>query len=335
MRLLPVPLLMLLAACAGGSEPLPNERSEWQYRANTGYVNVRTMEQKSPQELLDHASTLQQAKRPVQAAMIFNVLAHTAPDPSTRAGALWGLATAAGNAGAWRTAFNAFDTFQSRFPDDDLATRAKLMMMECALELGRAGEKESVLGIPMYTSSKAGIELLQNTLNRFPREDFSDDYCYKLAEFHHERGEADLAEAQLNTILTDPAYQRSNSAPRALLFLGQIGLERYAGVWYDHKMIADAKRAYERFLSDYQQFADEPAKAAEYGIRDFPKMIVVARAGIRTCEEALAERELTVAEYYADRDRPEAAKLHLGIVLKTYPETRAAQRAQKRLQDFP
>ena len=148
-------------------------------------------------------------------------------------------------AGEYVTAYRDFEAYQARYPEGPLSTRAKQAMMDCAVGLATVGQTETLLGLPILSTSKPGIELLKTTLQRFPRETFSDDYYLKLAQFHYERAELDEAELELRFILSEPAYKHSPSAPPALLLLGRIGLDRYEGVPYDHKSLADAKRAFE------------------------------------------------------------------------------------------
>jgi tetratricopeptide (TPR) repeat protein len=325
---------VFVAGCSDAPDPSMPRDTTWQYRPAHGYVNVRTMERLSPEELLARGTARAGAKSTVEAAAIYRVLADTAQDPAIRSEALYRRGETLFKAGAYAEAYRDFENCQARHPDSDYAGRSRQRMMDCALGLAEVGQKESVLGIPLIRTSKAGVTLLKSTLQRFPREEFSDDYYFKLAEFHHARGEWDETELELRFILTDPTYKRSNSAGRALLLLAQIGLERYDGVSYDHKSLADAKRAYEQFEGDYKQFADDPEKAAELGISDLPAMVARAHAGIAFVNERLAEREFTLAEYYLDRDGPRAAKTYLQTIVRNYPKTTWAARAGKRLKEL-
>ncbi|MBI2931871.1 MAG: outer membrane protein assembly factor BamD [Planctomycetes bacterium] len=323
----------LAAGCADGLEVGAPEGA-WQYRPSGGYVNLQTMELKSPEELFAHGLALHEAGKSPEAAAAFEALGDSAPDASLRSNASYWRGETLMKAGATLDAYHAFENYQTRYPDGEFSTRAKARMMECAMVMAKVGTTDTILGLPVITTSKTGIELLRHTLQRFPREDFSDDHYYRLAEFYYERGDLSEAELELNFILFDPTYKRSNSAPRALLLLGRIGLERYDGVDYDHKTLADAKRAYEQFELDYKRYLDDPQKAAELGLQDLPALMATARAGIAFVNERLAEREFMLAEYYARHGRPAAARVYLAGLLKNYPKTTWAARAAKLVQEL-
>ncbi len=323
------------AAAAGCADApsIPQHQQTWQLRADGSYVNLGTMQRFTPDELYAHGVGLHKAKRHEEAAAAFGALAESAPDDALRARASFSRAETVASAGAFADAYRLYDAYQARHPDGEHATLAKERMMQCALELARVGQRESVLGIPILKTATAGVELLKSTLQRFPREDFSDDYHYKLAEFHHGRGEFDEAELELRHILADPTYQRGNSAPHALLLLGRIGEQRYDGPDYDHKTLIDAKRAYERFIGDYKAL---PAPAAEaMGIKNLPAILADAQKRIAEVNSRLAEREYVLAEYYYGRGHPRSARVYLDYILKNYPDSKWAEDARGMLKELP
>jgi outer membrane protein assembly factor BamD (BamD/ComL family) len=318
-------LAALLGGCGGGPTEFEDQDLGWRHMPPRGYVNVRTKEQKDPDELYSVSLALHDAKRHEEAASLFRLIADTAPDPGMRANALYKRGEALLLLGAYPQAYREFDAYQARYPDGDLVGRAKQNMMESALGLARVGQRDTILGLPIVMTSKPGIELLKSTLARFPRELFSDDYLLRLAALYHERQEYAEAEGELQLLLSDPAYKVSNSAPRALLLLGRVGLERYGGLSYDHKTLSDAKRAYEQFEIDYKHLLDDPQHAASVGLPDISRLIQAARAGILFVDEKLAERELALAEYYVGRGYPNSARPYLAYIMKHYPQTKIAR----------
>ena len=324
----PVVVLALatLAACGGGPASVSESDPGWRLRG-AAYVNVRTMDQKTPADLFEMGAAHHEARRHEQAAALFRVLAETAPEPALRGNALFMHGQTLMIAGAFPDAYRDFDAYQARFPDGDLVSRARFNMMECALGLARVGQRDTFLGLPIVLSSKAGVELLKQTLQRFPREEFSDEFVLRLAQFHHSEGDLDLAELELKFLLSDPTYKVSNSVPHALLLAGRIGLERYQGLSYDHKTLADAKRAYEQFILDYKDI--DPERARELGIEKLDVLLATAQRGILYVNEKLAERELALAEYYDDRGHAAAARVYIAYLKRTYPNTKVYREKAK------
>lgn len=331
---IPAAAAVLLAACSGAPEPAARPETPWEYRPSAGFVHTETMEHYGPQEFFQYGLRLRDAKSFAEAAGVFQLIADFAPDAALRARALFMRGTILMTEGAYLEAYRAFESYVARYPEGELSTRAKQAMMECAVGLATVGQEDSFLGIIPTRSAKPGIELLKSTLQRFPREEFSDAYYFKLAEFYYGRGQLAEAELELRFILSEPSYKRSRSAPRALLMLGKIGLDRYGGASYDHKTLADAKRAYEQFELDYKRYLETPGTWPELGLEDLPGMLATARAGIAFVNERMAEREFLLAEFYLARDQAPSARLYLAGILKNYPNTSWAKRADQLLRDL-
>jgi len=319
-------ILLILAALWAGDA--------WEFRPTQGFVNLSTGEAKSPEAFLALGETLHADKKLQEAVETLAVLVAAPIDPSLRERGLFLRARALYENGEPIEAYADFDRFTREFPESRRTSSAREGMMASALARARQGEWETLLGIPIYRSGKGGILKLRETLIRFPREEFTDDYYLKLALFLQEEGDPIAAESELTIILEN--HPLSDSAPPAVLLRGRIRLDRYDGVDYDVKTLADAKRDYEKFVGDYLRYAGDPVRLRELGLdkERLGKMETEARAGIRYIVGQLAEKELALARFYLHRNKPRSAKVYLQSILRSYPDSAAVPEARRLLESL-
>ncbi|MBI4566049.1 MAG: outer membrane protein assembly factor BamD [Planctomycetes bacterium] len=323
MRLRDFPLLLI---AAGGCASV---RDTWEYRAGIGFVNEATREHVSAETLLAQGVQWLEEKSYPAAIDAFTAVVNALGNPALRERALFLRGRAFTEGGDPHSAYLDFDRLTREFRDSDRVLSAREQMMACALRMAREGHPENFLFISVSTSS-AGVKRLREALARFPAEEFSDDYRLELALFFIERGDLVEAESELTLLTEEERYRRTNSAPRALLLLARIALQRFDGVSYDVQPLSDARRYYEKFLGDYGRFADDPAALAALRLDPelLERMVREARAGLRFVTEKLAEKELEVAKFYLHRGRPESARRHIDAVQTSYPDTAAASEAR-------
>jgi len=313
-------VLALPAAPAAGD-------GDWEYRGEAGFVHPATGERKTPEEFLRHGEALRKAGRSAEAVRVFDLAARHAPDPALAEAARWELAETRYQAGEFHEAVRAFEDFIARHPQSDRATAAKRRLMESALELAHQGHPEKVLGVPLLSSAKAGIEKLREALRRYPREDFSAEFYQLLGLFYYDRGEYDAAEAEFSTVLEQ--YPEADVTVPALFHLGLCRLNRFDGLAYDAKPLRDAKRHFDRFVEEADRMSRISARAEGWVRRYLPE----ARARLARIHELLAEKELQAAEYYRWKGYPHSAAVGYRAVLRAFPDTRAAERARRRLRE--
>lgn len=303
----------------------------WEYLPGQGFVNSSTGDLKTPEAFLALGEKLHSDKKYEEAAEAMAVLAEAPVDATLREKGLLLRARALLGSGRHGEAHDTYDRFVQIFPDSTHAAAAREELMRNDLEWAKVGEPQSVLGIPLYSSSRRPVRELKNTLVRFSREECTDDFYLRLAVFFIEQGENNLAEDELTFLLEN--YAMSDSAPRALLLRARLRLNRFDAVDYDLKPLIDAKRDYEKFAGDYLRHAEEPARLRQLGLdperlRSMEKQV---RDGIRFVNEKQAEKELALARFYLHRDRPKSAKVYLESILKTYSETPSAPEARRLL----
>ena len=312
---------------------------DWQPRpGGAGYVNSSTMEQKSADELLQHALARREAGDFDGALSALNPLVQFTPEGSLRETAHFERAQTLFAAGRAYEAYDDFEKFILRYPQSPRATRAKEREMESALSLARVGYKDRILGIPLVSSSKTGIEFLKDALRRYPREDFSADYYQKLGKFYYDRHDWDHAAEQFTLVLEQ--YADSPDSVFALYMMGLTSENRFDTVDYDPKPLKDARRHYERFLEEADRLRQLPKPAKEW----VNGLLPAVQERLTVVYQHLLEKSFRTARYYDGKDLPwSAGEYYRSILMDDYafrkilpkfPETEAVRRARQRIPEI-
>jgi outer membrane protein assembly factor BamD (BamD/ComL family) len=313
---MPVLLLLALSAAAGG---------DWEYRPGVGFIDPSTMERKTPEEFLQHGLALRKVGDTRAAVRVFALIVQNVKEAGLSESARFEEAETRFQAGEFFEACRGFEEFVARTPQSDRATAAKRRVMDAALEMAHHGHTENVLGLPLLSSPKAGVEKLREVLRRYPREDFSAEFYQLLGLFFFGRGELDSAEVEFTTVLEQ--YPDSPLVVPALYHLGLCRRDRFDDVPYDVKPLKEAKRHFERFIEEADRMRRLSTKAEEWVNRYLPEV----RTHLARIHELLAEKELRAAEYYRWKGYPHSAAISYREILRTFPATRAAARSRERL----
>ena len=321
--------LLLLAACLA---------QDWQPRPGGGFVNPSTMEQKSSDELLQHALARRAAGDLDAALGALYPLVQFTPEGSLRETAHFERAETLFAGKRYYDSYDDYEKFILRYPQSPRATPAKRREMESALGLAREGHLERVLGIPLVSSSKTGIEFLKDALRRYPREDFSADFYQKLGKFYYDRRDWDRAAEQFALVLDQ--YADAPDSVFALYMLGLTQENRFDTVDYDVKPLKDARRHYERFLEEADRMRKLPAPAKDW----VDGLVGAVRERLATVYRHLLEKSFRTAEYYDWKDLPWSSAVYYRAILKDdavfrrvlpeFPETPAVRRAKKRIPEI-
>jgi len=306
--------------------------SGWEYLPGQGFVNSDTGDIKTPEAFLALGEKLHADHKFDETAEAMGVLTASPVDAALRERGLLLRARALAAAGRLVEARDEYIRFVQVFPDSARGPAAREELMRTDLARAREGDLQSVLGLPLYRSSRSAVQALKETLLRFSREECTDDYYLRLAVFFVEQGDTLLAEDELTFILEN--YPMSDSAPRALLLRARLRLNRFDGIDYDLKPLIDAKRDYEKFAGDFLRHAEDPARLRQLGLdpERLKAMEAQVREGLRFVNSKQAEKELALANFYLFRDRPRSAKVYLDSILKNFSATPSAVEAKRLLE---
>ena len=283
---------------------------DWQYVPDQGFVDRRTLERRSPSELLDRGVAAREKGDWDEAQAVFAAVAAQAPEPALRERALWESARTRMDAGEFYDAYHALREYVIRFPQSPRAQEAKRLEMLSALELARKGHKKSVLGLRIFSTSKTGIDLLRESLRRYPREDFAADFVQRLGMYFYREGEHDLAAAEFQHVLDQ--YPDAPEVVLALYMLGMTAEQRFDGIERDIKPMRDARRLYERFLEESGRMRRLPDPAPRW----VDELSGTVRDRLSKVYGLLHEKTLLSAEYYDWKGLPRSARFYYVNILR-------------------
>ncbi len=303
--------------------------SEWVYRPGVGFFDRKTQATKTAKEFYELGFSLAQERKTDEALAVFSLILKHVTDPEIveltkfrRGETLW-------SGSRFSQAYQECDDFLRLYPESAYAQKAKRLAMESAFLLAQEGQSENFLGIlPIFRTSEPGINLLRSILQRYPREPFTSLYYYKLAKFLVDDGQPDKAENEIKFILSE--YKDTVETPKSILLLGEIGLLKFDAIDYDIRGLQDGRRNFTRFVDEAATLSQISPEAAAYVKEKLP----YAKEKIALINEREAEKEFRTAEYYRSKDRFRAAQMYYQSILKLYPQTTWAAKAQERLKEM-
>jgi outer membrane assembly lipoprotein YfiO len=300
-----------LASCGGtpvvtsGPDPEREVPSTWSYRSSQArFVRDANGESRASRELLEFAKAASLRGETDDACDALRAIHRSDVEPTLKTEALLEEARTLAAAGRYRSAHSAYLEFVTRYPQSPLLPGALREAFRNAFAY--AAEKEA-----------PGVQSVRDLLNKYPREDFSGENAFQLAEFFFKEEKYDLALAEFEVVRRE--YPRTPWAEASLFRIGLSHLRRFRGIDYDPRPIVEAQRTLERFLTDYPT----SSRAAE------------ARQRLNEVKGLRAEKALLVADYYDARGRTKAAWTMYTAVSREFPGTEAAARAKVVLQDYP
>lgn len=307
---------------------LPQD-AEWEYRPGVGFVDRKTQVVKTPKEFYELGFALAQERRTDEALAIFNLILKHAPEPELVELTKYRKGETLWSGSRFAQAYQECDDFLRLYPESAYAQKAKRLAMESAFLLAQEGQAEMFLGIlPLSRTADPGINLLRSVLQRYPREPFTSLYYYKLAKFLVDDEQLDKADNEIKFILSE--YKDTVEAPKAILLRGEIGLLKFDAIDYDIRGLQDARRYFTQFVDEAAVLARISPDAADYVKEKLP----YAKEKIAFLNEMEAEKEYRTAEYYRSKDKFRAAKMYYESILKLYPQTTWAAKAQERLKEL-
>jgi outer membrane protein assembly factor BamD (BamD/ComL family) len=197
---------------------------------------------------------------------------------------------------ASREAYRFYEEFVERYPASELCDTALERMFEIALGHWKT-----------WWGSKQLAELQE----KYPAAPLAAEAAFRAGEYQFEKGNYDEAIIRLKNMIV--AYSESERVEKAVFLTAESELRQYEGADYEAASLHRAKEHFELLL------------------RTFPSGAYTqkARKQLRLISWELAHRDYLIALYYQKKGKIVSAKYYFNSVLKQYPETEYAARAQK------
>jgi outer membrane assembly lipoprotein YfiO len=201
-------------------------------------------------------------------------------------------------AGSSREAFRFYEEFLKSYPASEHGDTALQMAFEIALE---------------HSGTSWGSNKLSKLQERYPAASLAAEALFKVGQYNFENGSYDEAIFAFKSLVS--TYPESERIERAVFLTAESELGQYEGPEYED---APLRRGVEQYKLLLRAFS-----AGAY--------VQHARKRLREINREMARRDYLTAQYYQKRGKIVSAKLYLKSILKEYPETEYAAKAQKTL----
>lgn len=212
-------------------------------------------------------------------------------------------------------AADAFQKLVDRYPYSDRIKDAVAREFEIAGMFAR-GEKIKVAGIPTFSGRDRAIELYQHIVKNAPFGTFGDQAQFQIGEVHKNVGDYEEAQKAYRAVVDE--YPSSDLVPKARYQIAYVAM-------------LSSKRSQENDL--YTQKAIEEFKSFKEAYPENAQ-VLEADESIKTLRSKKAMTLFETGTFYDKQNKLTSAKVYYHEAITGFPETSAAELAQKRLEQL-
>ncbi len=175
------------------------------------------------------------------------------------------------------------------------------------------GYKIRFMKIPMFDAKEEAVEMLYRIQQRSPGSPLAEKALLRTADSYYADTDYDLAVDAYGAYIK--SYPRSPFVPRAKLRRAYANLAQFRGLRFDATPVIDAKAQLQDVVQAYPELAVEENIPAILGRID----------------TTFARKLYVTADFYRRTHEPRAASYTYEYLIKNYPETPEAAKAQQAL----
>ncbi|HBG25915.1 MAG: hypothetical protein A2Y10_00700 [Planctomycetes bacterium GWF2_41_51] len=209
-------------------------------------------------------------------------------------------------------AAQAYSDLLEKYPESSLRQAA----LEREYQIGSAflhGHKRTVLLVFKLNAYEEGTEIMNKIADIAGDAPIAKKAIETLARSREKRGAYD--EAYLAWADAANRWPTGETGKDSLLGMARSLEQEYKGPTFDGKVLESSKSYYEEYVEKF------PESAQQSGLTDKVEQI----------ESQLAEKELTIADYYARTASYTSADLYYQRVIDQWPDTVSAKKAEEKL----
>jgi outer membrane protein assembly factor BamD len=283
----------------------PNEG--WSFAGdNSGTIEGSALEQMRKAEKLDAAQDLQSALSAYRGLLKRYGDSEFAPKAQLKIGSVLE------RQGEWEKAYDAYDTYLTRYPRGDDLDR----VLESMFKIGKLfleGQRKKVFGVPLAPSMNRAREMFEGMIKRAPFSKWAPLAQFNIGQAYEKSGDYAAAITAYQAVASK--YSTEPIAADALYQVGYVRLNQYRKGSYDRLSAQKAREAFEDFLNRYPT----SEKAAQ------------ARQNIQSLEKGSAEGTLGIAKFYDKTKNYKAAIIYYNDVVATQPDSPESAFAKSRI----
>jgi outer membrane assembly lipoprotein YfiO len=208
--------------------------------------------------------------------------------------------------------FYYLDQLMDEYPESSLYYQALEKQYQIA-DAYLGGYKRRFMKVPMFRAEEEGIEMMFRIQGRSPGSPLAEKALLRTADHYYANADYDLAELAYGRYVEN--YPRSPLTPRVKLRQAYSNLAQFRGLRFDVTPVIDAKAQLESIVAQY------PDLAAEENLT----------AVLERIDRTFARKLEYTADFYRRTHEPRAATYTNQYLVKNYPDSAEAAKAQRSL----
>jgi outer membrane assembly lipoprotein YfiO len=295
---------------AGGPQTLELRNGQyWEPVANSSAVPVTD-------ETLERAGQLVANNNNVAAKKVLVPWLKREQNSPLRDRALYLLGLANYQYGDRIRSFYNFDELMDKHPDSKYFYPA-LERQYAIADAFLTGYKRRFIGLALLSAEDEAVEMLFRIQQRSPGSPLAEKALKRTGDYYYADAQYDLAADAYQAFID--RYRRSPEIPQVRLRKAFAELAQFRGTRFDPTPVINARTSLEELAIDY------PALAQQENVG----------AVIDRIDAALARKVYQNAQFYERTNEPRAAAYNYQYLIKNYPRSAEAQRAQADLARLP
>lgn len=209
--------------------------------------------------------------------------------------------------------YDAFEWFQrqlARYPNGKYSDRALAREYEIA-DAFLNGRKRKVAKIFRMSAEEEGLTILDKIVAHKPSSQIAQKALLRKADYYYDAEEYEQAVSAYDHFIE--SYGKSPRAEKAALRAAWASYLQYRGEEYEDTPLIDAKERFKWFAERWPEAAEEARVSAV----------------IENIDSTLAKKIYSTADFYRRTDKPEAAIFYYKEIIRKYPKTQWASRAEQ------
>jgi outer membrane assembly lipoprotein YfiO len=213
-------------------------------------------------------------------------------------------------------AFYYLDELMDKYPDSALHYRALDKQYQIADAYLR-GFKRKFLGFRIIGAQEEAIEMLYRVQQRSPGSPVAEKALLRTADYYYATSQFDLAGDAYAAYAR--SYPRSPVLPKVRLREAFCSLARFRGLRYDSTPLLDARAQLVDIVGVYPELAEE---------ENLPTVLT-------RIDSSFARKIYQTADFYRRTHDLKSAAYHYRFLIKSFPNSPEAQRAERDLSQLP
>ncbi len=212
-------------------------------------------------------------------------------------------------------AADAYQRLIDKYPYSDRIKDAIKHEFDIA-NLFAAGDKVKVVGVPILPGQEKALELYKHIVKNAPFGSYGDQAQFNIGEVFKSQGEFEEAQKAYQAVVDE--YPSSELVAKARYQIAYCSMQATKKTQYNDQY---AQRAIEEFQGFKSAFPND-------------KQAVEADESIKILRAKKAQTSFETAAFYEKQKKYNSAKVYYNEVVTKYPETPAAAKAKKKVDEL-